>query len=110
MVKKIAAALPAAPNFQAPGGTFLVYSDAADGFFEAGNHLAASLASAALATKVAGAGDVVLMLDSSWEFHDRTDTFFVKPDYVAPRLLRPSMIWSRSKFLLLQSSYSAHFL
>ena len=73
VVKKIAAALPGAPNFQAPGGTSLVYCDAADGFFEAGKSSDGKLSFSgkALATKVSpGAGDVVLMLDSSWEFHE----------------------------------------
>ena len=73
VVKKIAAALPAAPNLQPPGGTSLVYCDAPDGFFAAlkSSDGKLSFSGKTLATKVSfGAGDVVLMLDSSWEFHE----------------------------------------
>jgi glycosyltransferase involved in cell wall biosynthesis len=72
VVKKIATALPAAPNLQVAGGTSLVYCDAADGFFEArkSSDGKLSFSGKTAANKVSfGAGDVLLMLDSSWEFH-----------------------------------------
>lgn len=71
VVKKIAAALPVSSNLQAPGGTLLVYCDSADGFFEAGmsSNGNPSFIGKTSAPKVSvGAGDVVFMLDSSWEF------------------------------------------
>jgi len=72
-VKKIAAALPAAPNLPVPGHASLVYCDAANGFFEVEKSFNGKLnfRGKALAPRVwVDAGDVVLMLDSSWEFHE----------------------------------------
>jgi glycosyltransferase involved in cell wall biosynthesis len=73
VVKKIAPTLVAARNPRASGGTSLVYCDAADGFFEAGRSSDGKLVflGKTSASKVVfGAGDMLLMLDSSWEFHE----------------------------------------
>ncbi|ABE63550.1 glycosyl transferase, group 1 [Nitrobacter hamburgensis X14] len=79
VVKKMAAALTTARDARVPGGTSLVYCDTADGFFEAGRSSDGKLSfgGRTFATKVLpNAGDVVLMLDSSWEFHESHRSVF----------------------------------